>query len=273
MKPNIDPKVDCVFKAILGKEEHKGLLIHFLNAVLQTECQARIQDVTLLNPYNDREFESDKLSVVDVKAQDSQGRIYQVEIQLALHPGLPARMLYTWSAMYHGLLGKGKDYTILKPVIAIWLLNESLFPALHAPHLAFEPLNREHGVALSDHFRIHLLQLPDWRLREEEEYEELDRWMYLFTEGDTLDVDDPPVMLQTQEMREAMQVLQHFSENERDYLLYQSRLDAERVENTWKREITRLQRLADEARQREDAERQEKERLLALLKQAGIDPS
>ena len=96
MKPQIDPKVDCVFKAMLGSEAHKALLVHFLNAVLTRDPGKRIQDVELLNPYNEREFETDKLSVVDVKARDEAGQWYQIEIQLAAHPGLAARILYTW---------------------------------------------------------------------------------------------------------------------------------------------------------------------------------
>lgn len=279
MKPHIDPKVDCVFKAILGSEEHKALLVHFLNAVLAHDSGIWIQDVDLLNPYNPREFESDKLSVVDVKARDAQGRSYQIEIQLALHPGLSARMLYTWSTIYHGLIGKGQEFTVLRPVVAIWLLNESLFPGQQASHLPFEVLNREHGIVLSDHLQIHVLQLPDWQLHEGT-YAELDRWMYLFKEGEELDVEHPPAILQTEEMKQAMQVLQHFSENERAYLVYQQRLESEQVEATWKNEIRRLTEEAEQAKhseeqakQRAEQEHQEKERLLALLKQAGIDPS
>jgi len=34
MKHRIDPKIDCVFKALLGSEENRNLLVHFLNAVL-----------------------------------------------------------------------------------------------------------------------------------------------------------------------------------------------------------------------------------------------
>jgi hypothetical protein len=33
MKHHIDSKIDCVFKALLGSEENRNLLIHFLNAV------------------------------------------------------------------------------------------------------------------------------------------------------------------------------------------------------------------------------------------------
>ena len=273
MKPGIDPKVDCVFEAILGSEEHKALLVHFLNAVLTADSGVRIREVELLNPYNEREFETDKLSVVDVKARDAAGRSYQIEIQLALHPGLSARMLYTWSTIYHGVIGKGQDFTALRPVVAIWLLNESLFPERQASHLSFAVLNREHGIVLSDHLQIHLLQLPDWQLREGG-YQELDRWMFLFKEGENLDAEHLPAILQTEEMTEAMHVLRHFSENERDYLLYQNRLETERVAQTWKRQIEQLQmsveqerqakeqatRQAERERQEKERERQEKER-------------
>ena len=279
MKPYIDPKVDCVFKAILGKEENKALLIHFLNAVLQGETPVHIHDVVILNPYNERDFETDRLSVVDIKARDDQERSYQIEIQLALHPGLTSRMLYTWSTLYHGLLSKGENFTLLRPVIAIWILNESLFGDIAAYHLPFEVYNRQHKLVLSDHFHIHLLQLPKWQAQETR-YAEIDRWMYLFKEGQEIDVDDPPAFLQTKEMRQAMNVLQHFAENEAEYLLYQKRLDALRVEATWKAEIERVKAEAEQAKRREEQERQakeqerrEKERLLELLKQAGIDPN
>ena len=58
MKHSIDPTVDCVFKAILGAEEHKNLLLHFLNNVVKPPVP--LQQVELLNPYNEKEFLSDK---------------------------------------------------------------------------------------------------------------------------------------------------------------------------------------------------------------------
>ena len=293
MKPHIDPKVDCVFKAMLGAEEHVSLLRHFLNAVLLPETGARIEEVEILNPYNEREFESDKLSVVDIKARDERGQSYQIEIQLLLHPSLTSRMLYTWSTIYHGLLSKGKDFTDLRPVVSIWLLNETLFAIPGAYHLPFVAWNREHHLALSDDFRIHVLQLTEWRMRDQA-HGELDRWMYLFTKGEDVDVDTPPTILQTEEMKEAIRMLQHFSENERNYLLYQKRLDSTRVEATWLAEIERTRIRAEkaeknaekakkyeekakieaeEAKMQAEEARKREERLLNILKRAGIDPN
>jgi hypothetical protein len=56
MKHPIDPKIDCVFKALLGAERNHRLLIHFLNAILAGELAAPLTEVEIVNPYNEREF-------------------------------------------------------------------------------------------------------------------------------------------------------------------------------------------------------------------------
>jgi hypothetical protein len=89
----IDPKVDCVFKTLFGSDEHRDLLIHFLNALLGEDLAAPITDVDILNPYNERETLEDKLTVVDVKARDAARRIFQIEIQLVVFANLAPRFL------------------------------------------------------------------------------------------------------------------------------------------------------------------------------------
>ena len=274
MRHHIDPTVDCVFKAVLGKEEHTNLLIHFLNAILQLKGAARIVEVVIANPYNEREFVRGKLSIVDVKASDQQGHQYQIEIQRAIHGGIEARMLFTWSAIYHALLGKGENFLQLRPVIAIWLLRTPLFPQIDAYHLPFGPYNLTHRLRLSDHMAIHLLQVSKWRLTRKRP-DARDRWMYFFKEGKHLDPAHPPDLLQTKEMRQAMSVLVDFSEQEKDYLLYEQRLEAERVESTWREMLDRAAADLAQARREQEREhrekeqaRREKERLLQEKEQA-----
>lgn len=178
----------------------------------------------------------------------------------------------------------------------------------------FRVQNEEHDILLSNDLRIELLQLPKWTTPQETQ-KELDRWFCLFREGAEADTDKLPDLLNSHEMKEAIEVLNQISESQREYLIYQQRLDALSLEATRQEERERLERetaeakrgkaeaerekaeaergKADAERQKEDAEqreaeakrlekeaeqreaheRQEKERLLALLRQAGIDPS
>jgi len=46
MRNKIRPTVDCVFKAILGREENGNLLRNFLNAVIRPEEGMRIAEVS-----------------------------------------------------------------------------------------------------------------------------------------------------------------------------------------------------------------------------------
>ena len=115
----IDPKIDCVFKALLGAEDNRALLIHFLNALLGAELPAPISAVEILNPYNEREFLDDKLSIVDVKARDERGRLYQIEIQILVHADLPARMLYAWAdLMIPPLIGQRTNQPFIRLLLA-----------------------------------------------------------------------------------------------------------------------------------------------------------
>ena len=73
---------DFVFKWIFGQEKNSKFTICLLNALLHLERGRKIREVTILNPFNEKEFKDEKLSVVDVKVQDHQGRIYIVELQV-----------------------------------------------------------------------------------------------------------------------------------------------------------------------------------------------
>ncbi len=124
----IDPKIDCVFKTLLGSDDRRDLLVHFLNALLAEDLEAPVAEVDTLNPYNERETLDDKLTIVDVKARDTARRIFQVEIQLLVFPHDPApRILYAWTDLYSKQLHSGQDYDALQPTYTIWILDQTLF--------------------------------------------------------------------------------------------------------------------------------------------------
>lgn len=243
MRHPIDPKIDCVFKALLGAEANRRLLIHFLNAVLGAELARPITDVELLNPYNEREFLDDKLSVVDVKARDDAGHVYQIEIQLLVVPDLPARILYGWADLYSAQLQSGQDYVLLRPCYSIWLLGETLRPGL-SEYIHCLRLRDEQGRGLLDHGGIWLLELGKFAAAHRAPGavdSELTRWLKFFTEGERLDPDALPDWMQTQEMQQAMSTLTTFSEKDREYHAYQARMNYLRQQRSIARRMKELE--------------------------------
>jgi predicted transposase/invertase (TIGR01784 family) len=221
MKHNIDPKVDCVFKALLGKEENSNLLVHFLNAVLGAELSEPIVSVVIINPYNDKEFLDDKLTIVDVKANDQSGRIYQIEVQLAYYSDLPARMVYTWGDIYCKQLKSGDDFTNLKPTYSIWLLGKKAIKD-DDKYIHTYKLRDETGKLLTDHCGIWLIELEKFNAAQVENEQE--RWLQFFKTGNSLnDEQELPDWMNTQEMRQAMSTLRQFSEKDKNYFAYQAR--------------------------------------------------
>jgi predicted transposase/invertase (TIGR01784 family) len=221
MKHPIDPKIDCVFKALLGAERNRRLLLHFLNAILDGELAAPLAEVEILNPYNECEFVDDKLSIVDVKARDPAGRLYQIEIQLLNVPDLPARILYGWADLYSAQLQDGEGYDQLQPTYSIWLLGQALRPREVTEAIHRFRLRDERGRSLVEHGGIWLLELSKCRIEAVET--EQDRWLKFFVEGERLDDEHLPAWMQTEEMRQAMSTLKAFSEKERAYHEYQAR--------------------------------------------------
>lgn len=241
----IDPKIDCVFKALLGSESNRALLVHFLNAILGPDLSSPITWVDILNPYNEREFLDDKLSIVDVKARDAQGRLHQIEIQLLSYRDLPARILYTWADLYSSQLHSGEDYHSLQSTYAIWLLGEDLLDAT-ADYAHDFRLRDAHGRCLLDHGGIWLLELN--KFQTEQVKTEQERWLKFFKDGERLDAAALPTWMQTAEMRQAMSTLKTFSEKDRAYHAYQSRQNYLREQRSLQRHFDELRAEAEKAR-------------------------
>ena len=263
MKHQIDPKIDCVFKALLGSEENRNLLQHFLNAVLGSELATPISTVEILNPYNEREFLEDRLSIVDVKAKDSSGTIYQIEIQLVSYANLPERIVYNWADIYSQQLQSGDHFLLLKPTYSIWLLAEKLIKG-DDDYIHTYKLRDNKGRVLNNHCGIWLLELEKFNAQQVEN--EQQRWIRFFKEGENLNDEILPDWMITEEMRQAMSTLRQFSEKERDYHAYQARQNFLREQLTIQHELDEERRAKEAALKREETALQDKETALELLK-------
>lgn len=215
----INPLVDYAFKKLLGDPANVDILLDFLNAILK--LRPPIARVTILNPFNARAFEADKLTVVDVKATDGDGRVFQVEVQLQVHGALPARALYAWARTYGDQLGQGDGYDQLRPTLAIWILGGLLFPDSPRVHHRFSLSDPETGLHLTDHIELHMLQLPRFQLPVN--LDEEARWVYFLKEARHWT--ELPASLDSPALRKAMSELDAISDSIADRLRYLARED------------------------------------------------
>ncbi|MCB1213353.1 MAG: Rpn family recombination-promoting nuclease/putative transposase, partial [Chlamydiia bacterium] len=88
----IDPRVDIAFKKLFGTEENKDLLISLINSIVSAED--RVEEITLLNPYNPKAFRDDKLSILDIKAVGVEGKRFNIEVQISDEADYDKRALY-----------------------------------------------------------------------------------------------------------------------------------------------------------------------------------
>ena len=174
----IRPTNDFAFKKTFGSPGNTLALISLLNAILNLPVP--IVKVTIQNPFNPQDFQDDKLSVLDIRAVDQRGAIYDIEMQLSVSPGLTKRIVFYGCEVYAGQMRAGDQYHELKPVYSICLLEGRLWEDSARVHHAFRLTDRDTGRCLTDTLEVHTLELGGYTLKESDlsTASTLDRWLF-----------------------------------------------------------------------------------------------
>ena len=88
MRLGVKAIIDILFKKIFGSRDHPTTTLALLNAILEAIGRPLAKSVDILNPYELAQFEGNKDSVLDIKAEDDLGRTFQVEMQVRAYPRL-----------------------------------------------------------------------------------------------------------------------------------------------------------------------------------------
>ena len=226
MKIGIIPIVDFAFAKVFMTPENKIALIAFLNAILI--LRHRIVDVTLLNPFNYRDFADDKLAVLDVKAIDSKGRIFNIEMQLSIHTGLKKRIVFYGCETYTDQLRDGSDYSALRPVYAICIINDKMWTKSPKVHHRFVFIDKESGRTLKDTLEIHTLELGWYNLSEGDlaKASQADRWLFWLLHAQDYEPDRLRELFPEMEFQVATNTLIEISEKTEDKAMYDARQKA-----------------------------------------------
>ena len=233
---NITPRVDIAFKKIFGVEENKDLLISLINSIVGAEDQ--VSDVTLLNPYNPKNFKTDKLSILDIKATNQDGKRFNIEIQISDEADYDKRALYYWAKIYTEQLKVAEDYSKLTKAIGIHILNFTSIPSVAKYHNVFHITEKETGLLYFKDLELHTIELKKFSSDSDEELADivakvknaLDMWLAFLTRNDLLTLDNLPRELNDTNLKKAINVLNvmNFTPEERE--AYEDHLKWLRIE-------------------------------------------
>lgn len=152
----LDPKNDDVFKRLFA--DSPALLAELISAVRQDEPAVEVLEV--INPQIPPEELTGKAIELDVLARDSQGKLFNVEIQVQRFPKWSARSAFYLSRLLSTQIKSGRHYTDLMPVVGIHLLDFDLFDQHPAALWQFEMRDRRNPrVRLGDELTLHVVEL------------------------------------------------------------------------------------------------------------------
>ena len=223
MQTGIDPKVDYAFKRVFAGSECQDILPNLLNAVLMRSGAERLTKIEVLNPFSQKETAQDKQIILDVKARDEKGHEFLIEMQMVAQPYFPERLLFYLAKDYSQQMVEGDDWDVLRPVIVICFINDVLCPQATGYHGLYEMLDQTTKVRFSDHWQLHLFELPKFQKSAEELTTDIERWTYFLQHGNELDPAALPTALQIPEVRLATEVLRNMSLNALERHQYEAR--------------------------------------------------
>jgi len=218
----LNPKIDLVFKKIFGTEQNKNVLKSLINSILPKYEQ--IVEVTIKNPYNETDFEGDKLSVVDIKATDEKGRWYDIEIQVKEQKYYGKRAIFYLSEIYSNQLNEKDSYDKLRKTIIISILDFDYFlnDKRYFRRCCYKDFDTGELYPELDFADLYFVELRKFDNEFKHIKTTLDRWITFLNRATELDRDNLPDELNDPEIIQAMNTIDTMSLNAKEREYYES---------------------------------------------------
>ncbi len=168
---------DYLFRALLQENNKalKGLICSLLHL-----RPSEIFSVVIMNPIELGTSITEKTFFLDIKIMMNDHTIINLEMQVLNTGNWPERSLsYLCRSFDH--LNKGQNYSEVKPVIHIGLLDFTLFPDHPEFYATYKLMNVKNHTIYSDKFRLSVLNLNCVNLAtQEDKAYQIDYWAELF---------------------------------------------------------------------------------------------
>ena len=221
----LNPKADLIFKLVFG--EHEDLMMSLLNALLPLDSDGQITSLEYVTPEMVPENPSKKNSIVDVRCTDQKGRQFIVEMQLHWNEGFKQRVVFNASKAMVKQLKKGEDYTLIQPVYSLNFINEGMFqPDTDEFYHDFAIVNVEHSDRIIEGLRFVFVELPKFKPQNIAEKKMAVLWLRFLTEISEATEEAPAELLENEETRKALSIVEKSSMSEGQLYAYEQFWDA-----------------------------------------------
>ncbi len=173
----INLRDDIIFKYVFASENSEEILLSLLNAIFQDSRQEVLTGITYLNPFNIKEKYEDKSTILDIKATDTKGRQYNIEMQVRKEPQFIERIIYYNSRLFSSQLKQGQTYKDLMKTISVAITDYTLFGDEKPVHNIFRLLNVKSHRELADIVEYHFIELPKYKDNENIK-ETMNKWLF-----------------------------------------------------------------------------------------------
>ena len=149
---------DVIFRLFYADERNTEFLISLLKSILNLPDDD-YHEIEIADPHLLREFDGDKLAIIDIKLHTKSRKIVHIEIQLKVTPELKKRIVLYNAKLIAEQIGSGDDYDAIKKVISIIITEENLLPGNQKYHHRFTLYDANARIEFTDILEIHTLEL------------------------------------------------------------------------------------------------------------------
>ena len=262
----LDPKADLTFYKVFG--EHPELVKSLLNALLPFKSEEEeITSVAYLTLGIMPKTPLQKYRVLAVRCEDAKGGQFIVEIQIIWSKEFMQRVFFIDSKAYVNYPSLSEDYSLLKPVYSINLVNEVFEPELDDYYHYYHLVHEEHTDKVIDGLHLVFVELPKFTPHTFTEKKMQVLWLRYLTEIDENTKEIPAELLANPEIAKAVSEIEESAYTEEELLGYDDFWDAVSVEKTLAGRLERLTKANDDAKEKlmvtssqlKEAEEQRKE--------------
>jgi len=152
-------KSDVIFRLFYADERNTEFLISLLKSILRLP-EDDYNEIEIADPHLLREFDGDKLGIIDVKLYTKTRKIIHIEIQLKVTPEeLQKRVILYDAKLIAEQVKSGDGYDVIRKVVSIIITEEDLIPDSQQYHHRFTLYDSNAGVEFSDILEINTLEL------------------------------------------------------------------------------------------------------------------